>query len=90
MDQLRSSVLHKDEVLEVIYTGKAGNFPKNTPIPVHSRMACRSGLPYPEPKWVACDYYIIDTDGDRYQVARDRYGKLEKGFEWVNNTQIEN
>lgn len=82
-DQLRSSVLYRDEILKVICTANYGNFPKGVAIEARSRFARKSGLPYPEPKWIACDYYITDLDGDSYRVARERYGALEKGFEWV-------
>lgn len=81
--QLRSSVLYKDEILYVTYEGKASNFPKNTAIPAKPRMAMRTGFLYPLPKYMACDYYVIDKDGDAYRVAIERYGKLEKGFKWV-------
>lgn len=83
MDKLRSSTLYTDEILYVVYTGNYGNFPKGEPIPAHSKFSRKSGLPYPYPKWVACDYYVYDTDGDLYQVAKERYGPLDKGFQWV-------
>lgn len=83
MDKLRGSVLYKDEKLKVIYTGNASNFPKNVEIETHSRFAKRSVLLYPNPKWIACNYYIYDLDGDLYKVATDRFGKLEAGFEWI-------
>ena len=83
LDKLRSSCLYNDEVLRVIYTGKAINFPKNEIIYAKPKSARFSGLPYPQPKWIACEYYIEDLDGDYYKVAKDRYGDLEPGFEWV-------
>lgn len=87
MAKLRSSVLHKDEILYVTYSGPYGNFPKGVKIEAKGRMATRSGLPYPQPKWEACDYYIRDTDGDSYPIARERFGKLEPGFEWVREEE---
>lgn len=83
MDRQRGSVLYQDEVLKVIYTGDACNFPKNTVIEARPKLARRSGLPYPEPKWIACDYWIYDLDGDPFNIAKDRYGKLHTGFEWI-------
>ena len=83
LNKLRSTVLHKGETLYVIYTGKLGNFAKNTPIPCKPRFAHKSGLPYPEPKWIASYYQIDDLDGDSFMVANERYGKLYKDFEWV-------
>lgn len=83
MDKLRSSTLYADEELYVICTANYGNFPKGVPIKATPRMSCKSGLPYPQPKREACDYYIYDTDGDLYRVARHRYGETAKGFEWV-------
>lgn len=83
MDQLRSSILYEDEELYVICTANYGNFPKGVPLRATPGFTCKSGLPYPQPKYIGCDYYVVDTDGDRYQVARNRYGKLAKGFEWV-------
>lgn len=83
MDKLRSSTLYGGEVLKVKYSGKAGNFFKRHIIDAISRKKKGSGLPYPQPKWVACYYYITDSDGDYFLVAEDRYGELEKGFEWV-------
>jgi len=82
-DKLRSSCLYDTEVLYVVYTGTASNFPKDTPIEVVPRCQKLSGLPYPQPKWIACSYYITDLDGDRMEVARERFGELEKGFEWI-------
>jgi len=82
-DKLRSSCLYDTEVLYVIYTGKASNFPKDIPIKAIPRCEKQSGLPYPQPKWIACSYYITDLDGDRMEVARERFGELEKGFEWI-------
>ncbi len=81
--KLRSSCLYDTEVLYVIYTGNASNFPKNIPIKAIPRCEKQSGLPYPQPKWIACSYYITDLDGDRMEVARERFGELEKGFEWM-------
>lgn len=89
MDKLRSSILHNGEALYVIYSGKAGNFPKGVPIPVRGGSTCRSGFPYPQPKYEECDYYVVDTDGDRYCVARHRYGALEEGFSWVRGVTNE-
>lgn len=84
MDQLRSSVLYKDEVLYVICVANYGNFPKGVPLMAIPQMVRKSGLPYPKPKWIACDYSVCDLDGDTYCVAQDRYGALKKGFVWVN------
>jgi hypothetical protein len=84
MDKLRSSILHKGEVLKVRYTGNACNFFKGQVIEAIPRYAKKSGLPYPQPKWTACCYRITDSDGDYFEVAKDRYGELYKGFEWVN------
>lgn len=84
LDKLRSSVLYGDEILKVIYNGKYNNFPRGVGIEVYSRSAKHSGLEYPQPKWIATDYYIKDSDGDRYLIASERYGKLPTGFEWVN------
>lgn len=83
MDKLRASVLYKGEVLKVRYTGKASNFFKGQAIEAIPRYAKKSRLPYPQPKWIVCEYYITDSDGDSFPVARDRYGELYKGFEWV-------
>lgn len=82
-DKIRNSVLYQDERLKVICTANYGNFPKGVEIEARSRAARKSGLKYPEPKWTACDYYITDSEGDSYRVSRERYGLLEKGFEWV-------
>ena len=83
MDKLRSSVLYKDEILKVRYVGnKYWNF-KGKVFDAKPRHAKGSGLPYPQPKWIACDYRITDNDGDDFPVADDRYGELHKGFEWV-------
>lgn len=82
LDKLRGSTLYKDETLYVIHDGRYGNFPANTPIPAKPRMACKSNLPYPQPKWIACDYYIKDTGGNSYKISTERYGKLIKGFKW--------
>lgn len=87
MDKLRSSTLYGGEVLRVKYSGKAGNFFKGQVIDAFPRMKKGSGLPYPQPKWVACSYYITDSDGDYFPVAEDRYGKLHKGFEWVKEIE---
>jgi hypothetical protein len=87
MDKLRSSTLYNGEVLKVRYTGKAGNFFKGQIIDAVPRMKHRTGLPYPWPKWIVCDYYITDSDGDAFPVARERYGELYKGFEWVKPEQ---
>lgn len=83
MDKLRSSTLYKDEELYVVCVADYGNFPKGIKIKATPRFKHKSGLPYPQPKWVVCDYYIYDLDGDSYRVAKERYGELEKGFEWV-------
>jgi hypothetical protein len=83
MDKLRSSTLYSGEVLKVKYTGKYNNFFKGQVIDAVPRMKKRSGLPYPEPKWIVCEYYITDEDGDYFPIAEDRYGELYKGFEWV-------
>lgn len=83
MDKLRSSTLYSDEILYVICTANYGNFPKSVPMVAKPRMKCKSGLPYPQPKWIACDYYIEDTDGDCYRVARQRFGEIDKGFKWM-------
>lgn len=82
-EKLRASTLYEGEILKVRYKGKAANFPKNVDIEVYSCAAKKSGLPFPQPKWISCDYYIKDLDGDRYEIAEKRYGKLKKGFEWV-------
>jgi hypothetical protein len=83
MDKLRSSVLYKGEILKVRYIGNASNFPKNQEIDAVPRFAMKNGFPYPQPKWIACDYYVRDLDGDYFEVATERYGKLHKDFEWV-------
>lgn len=85
LDRMRSQTLYGDEVLKVRYNGRAGNFPKGIDIEAHPKMKKYSHLPYPEPKWIACEYYITDTDGDKYRVARERYGELAKGFSWVTD-----
>lgn len=82
-DKLRSSTLYGDEVLKVKYTGNHGNFFKGKVIEARPHMKMNSGLPYPQPKWIASCYRIIDSDGDYFEVAKERYGKLKKGFEWV-------
>lgn len=82
-DKLRSTVLYEDEVLYVICRANYGNFLKDVQIEAKPRFVCKSGLPYPQPKWMVCDYYITDNEGDSYKVAKERYGKLENGFEWV-------
>ena len=83
MDKMRSSTLYDKEILKVRYTGKAINFPKNELIDCIPYFKCKSGLPYPQPKWIACDYRITDNDGDDFPIAHDRYGKIYPGFEWV-------
>lgn len=87
MDKLRGSTLYQEEELYVICTTDYGNFPKSIPLKAKPRMTCRSGLPYPRPKWIACDYYIYDTDGNAYRIARDRYGEIATGFEWVHSVK---
>lgn len=81
LDKKRSSTLYMNEILYVEYKGELG-FPKGV-LEVRPRFARHSGLPYPQPKWIACDYYIEDLDGDNFKIANDRYGELYKGFEWV-------
>ena len=81
-EELRSLCLYDDEVLTVRYTGKATNFPKDRLIKARPRFSKKSDLPYPQPKWTACDYYIEDLDGHTFCVAKDRFGKLSTGFEW--------
>lgn len=83
MDKLRSSVLYKGEVLKVRYLGKSCNFFNGAVIEARPRMCHKSGLPYPQPKWIACCYEIEDSDGDTYPVAEERYGDMKKGWEWV-------
>ncbi|MBV4450692.1 hypothetical protein KM792_13665 [Clostridium tyrobutyricum] len=83
MDKLRSSVLYENEVLKVRYLGKMSNFPKGQVIEAVPKFATKSNLPYPQPKWMACCYTITDLDGDSFEIAEKRYGKLYKGFEWV-------
>lgn len=83
MDKLRSSVLYKGEILKVRYIGNAINFPKNTILEAKPRYAKKSGLPYPQPKWISICYRITDLDGDYFTIAEERYGELYKGFEWV-------
>ena len=83
MDKLRSSTLYEGEKLKVIYNGKLSNFPKNTIIEAYPRYVRPSGLPYPQPKWIVCSYYVDDLDGDMFPVADTRYGKLKNGFKWV-------
>ena len=82
-DLVRSSTLYANETLKVIYTGSAGNFPKGIEIEAKPRMVKHSNLPYPLPKWMPCNYYITDLDGDSFKVADERYGELHIGFEWV-------
>ena len=82
-DLLRSSVLLDNIKLYVRYNGKCCNFPKGVDIPVYSRTAKKTGLKYPYPKWIACDFYIHDNDGDIYPIAKERYEKLSSGFTWV-------
>lgn len=81
-DLLRSSVLLDNIKLYVRYNGKCCNFPKGVDIPVYSRSARKTGLKYPYPKWIACDFYIHDNDGDIYPIAKI-YEKLNPGFTWV-------
>lgn len=83
MDKLRSSILYADEVLEVKYTGKLSGFFNGKSIEARPRYSMKSNLPYPQPKLIACSYIILDEDGDYFEVANERYGKLYKGFEWV-------
>ena len=82
-DLLRSSVLLDNIKLYVRYNGKCCNFPKGVDIPVYSRGAKRTTLKYPYPKWITCDFYIYDNDGDKYPIAKERYGKISPGFTWV-------
>lgn len=81
-DLLRSSVLLDNIKLYVRYNGKYCNFPKGVDIPVYSRVARKTGLKYPYPKWIACDFYIHDNDGDIYPIAKI-YEKLNPGFSWI-------
>lgn len=81
-DLLRNSVLLDNIKLYVRYNGKCCNFPKGIDIPVYSRSAKKTGLKYPYPKWIACDFYIHDNDGDIYPIAKI-YEKLNPGFSWV-------
>jgi hypothetical protein len=83
LDKQRSSVLYQGETLKVKHTGKSCGFFYGQVIDAKPRMCHKSGLPYPQPKWIACCYEITDEDGDRFPVAEERYGKLYKGFEWV-------
>lgn len=83
MDKLRARVLYKDEVLKVRYIGTANNFSKGKILKASPRGITKSGLPYPQPKWIACDYAVEDLDGDYFTISKERYGKLYKGFEWV-------
>lgn len=85
MDKLRSSVLYKNEVLYVRYTGGGDIYFSGKIIEAKPKFAKHSGLPYPQPKWIACDYEIEDEHGQMLLVARDRYGRLHCGFEWVIN-----
>lgn len=85
MDRMRSSTLYKGERLKVIYRGRYANYPKGVIMEAYPRYAKFSGLPYPQPKWVACCYCIDDLDGDRVEIAKTRYGKLKDGFEWVTD-----
>lgn len=87
MDKLRSSTLYSGEVLKVRYTDKVGNFFRGQVIDAIPHMKKKSGLPYPQPKWIVCCYRITDSDGDYFPVAEDRYGELYKGFEWVRETK---
>ena len=82
-DKLRSSVLHENEILHVRYTGDAVNFPKDTVIDAIPKFIKKSGLPYPSPKYVACCYAVVDLDGEYFEVAKERYGKLHEGFVWI-------
>jgi hypothetical protein len=84
LNKLRSSVLYKDEVLHVKYTGKCGNFFRGKVIEARPRYARHSMLPYPQPKWIACCYRVTCEDGEDFEVAEDRYGKLYPGFEWID------
>lgn len=77
-DKLRSSVLYDNEPVEVMYNGRAANFPKGVALKAYPKMAKHSGLLYPQPKWIACDYYIVDTDGDKFKVDKHRGGCHER------------
>ena len=83
VDKLRSSTLYLGEELQVRYIGKGSNFPNDKPISIKPKMARRTGFPYPYPKSIACDYGTYDLDGDYCLIAEDRYGKIEKDFEWI-------
>lgn len=83
MNETRSKVLYKDEVLKVIYAGNLSNFPKNKILKAFPKGVTKSGLSYPNPKWIACDYCVKDLDGDDFTIARERYGELYKGFKWI-------
>ncbi len=89
MDKQRASTLYAGEVLKVKYTGDAVNFHKGKVIDAVPRYAKKSGLPYPQPKWIVCEYYITDSEGDSFLVATDRYGELYPGFEWVRENNLE-
>lgn len=82
-DKLRSSVLYKNETLKVRYVGEACNFSKGKIIDAIPRFVTKSGLPYPKPKWVPSCYFVTDLDGELFEVAQERYGKIYEGFEWV-------
>lgn len=83
MNKLRSSVLYSDEILYVRNVMGLGGFPEGVDIPCKPRFARRTNFSYPDPKWIACEYRIEDNDGDTITIARDRYGKIHLGFEWV-------
>lgn len=83
MDKLRSSTLNNDEVLKVRHIGKYGNFTTGKIYDCKPRFAHKSGLPYPQPKWIACYYQIVDDEGDSFNVSDSKYGELHYGFEWV-------
>lgn len=83
LDKQRSGTLYKGEVLRVRYVGKSCGFHNGKVINAVPRYVHKSGLPYPQPKWIPCEYVIEDEDGDKFIVAKERYGELYKGFEWV-------
>lgn len=83
MDKLRSSILYDGELLDVVCIKDYGNFKKGVIIKAFSRFVCKSGLPYPYPKWEACDWYVRDLDGELFKVADFKHKDIVRGFKWV-------
>ncbi|GGC74792.1 hypothetical protein [Enterococcus wangshanyuanii] len=69
MDKVRSGYANPSSI-KVVYLGlRYGGFYYGTVIEAKACHAVKGNLPYPYPKYMHCDYKIIDEDGDTYGVS---------------------